>query len=99
MIHGGKMDKLMVFERCPSCNAAWSTREDFLADPGVELIGYRVSFTDLLTGLFLFQHRCETLVTVPVGEFVDLYEGPMFHVPRASLQECPGHCLRMVDLR
>jgi len=99
MIHGGRSDKLMVFERCPSCNAAWFTREEFLADPGVELIGYRVSFTDLLTGLFLFQHRCETLVTIPVGEFADLYEGPMFHMPRAAIKECSGRCLRMVDLR
>jgi hypothetical protein len=99
MLYIARTDNLMVFERCPSCETAWPTREDFLADPGVDLIGYRVSFADLLTGLFLFQHRCETLVTLHVGEFADLYEGPMFSIPRAGVMECPGYCLRMVDLR
>ncbi|MEN6335732.1 MAG: hypothetical protein ABFE01_15885, partial [Phycisphaerales bacterium] len=28
-----------------------------------------------------------------------LYDGPMFHVPRADIKNCPGRCLRMVDLR
>jgi hypothetical protein len=99
MLYDGNTDNLTTFARCPSCGAAWSARESFLADPGVRLIGYRVSFIDLIAGLFLFQHRCGATLALHASEFADLYAGPIFDSPQTGGEKCPGYCLRAEELR
>ena len=99
MSYTGQTDNPMIFEQCPSCKALWPTRVGFLADPGVRLIGYRVSFANLLAGVFLFHHRCEAMVTIHAGEFANLYDGPIFETPRTGGDKCLGYCLRVEELR
>ena len=87
------------FKQCTCCPAKWQTREDFLSDPGVELIGYQAHFDDLQTGLLLFNHSCQTTMGIEVERFQDLYPGPVFQKRVQDKPCCPGFCLRQSDLR
>jgi hypothetical protein len=80
------------------CGFVWSTREDFLSDPDVALIGYQVNFSHLLAGFFLFAHSCATSLAVRAAEFADLYDGPIFEKPLTGSDSCPGYCLRKDEL-
>lgn len=86
-----------MFRKCTGCGKVWRSRDDFLGDPMVELVGYQVHFEDLETGLFLFNHllpTCGTTLSLPVGDFTDLHDGPVFTGKLRDSEACPGHCLR-----
>lgn len=87
------------FKRCPQCGQMWKTREDFLTDRTVDLIGYQVSFDDLLLGLLLFTHDCGTTIQIPVEKFRNLYKGPVYTERKTGGPECLGYCLRRSELR
>ncbi|MCU0560664.1 MAG: hypothetical protein MUD16_10805 [Desulfobacterales bacterium] len=87
------------FKTCPLCEATWTDRERFLADPDLELIGYQVDFEDVALGLFLFNHHCcGTTLAIRAKGFRDLYEGPFFSDRKTGTEACPGHCLRCTEL-
>jgi hypothetical protein len=91
-----------IFKDCSMCGKVWRTREDFIEDPELNLIGYQVNFEQLKEGLFLFTHlleTCKTTLAVPAGEFFDLYDGPIFEENKTGTAECPGHCLHQSELR
>jgi hypothetical protein len=71
----------------------------FLGDPNLTIIGYQVSFEELVEGLFLFNHSCETTLGVKAGKFQDLYPGPIFDNRLSGKADCPEYCLRRNDLR
>jgi hypothetical protein len=88
-----------VFKSCSCCDAEWSTREAFLRDPSIVVIGYQVDFEELRLGYFLFNHeRCRTTIALRAREFLDLYDGPVFSERRTGSDECPGYCLRSDEL-
>ena len=87
-----------MFKKCSICENVWDTRDDFLGDSTLELIGYQVDFTDLRAGYFLFNHTCKTTLAIHAGEFFDLYEGPVFEDRKTGGEECPGYCLRQSEL-
>jgi len=87
------------FKNCTTCNFKWRAREEFLTDPSVELVGYQVSFDELLLGLFLFNHKCGTTLAIPVNKLRDLYNGPIYSERKTGGPECPGYCLRKSELR
>jgi hypothetical protein len=91
-------DISVQFKRCPMCGATWVSRHDFLADPDVGLVGYQVNFADLVAGIFLFNHNCGDTLSIPVGAFRDLHNGPVFSARATGTSDCPGHCLREDDL-
>lgn len=82
-----------VFTECLPCGQKWFTRGDFLEDPGIEIIGYRVNFDDLTAGTFLFRHACGARLALSVRHFNGLYEGPIFSERATGSDECPGYCL------
>lgn len=89
------------FKVCTCCGFSWNHREGFLADPTVVPIGYQVDFTQLASGLFLFNHAlptCGTTIAVEVGQFADLYAGPLYEDRRTSTPACPRHCLYVGSL-
>jgi len=88
----------IMFKTCPMCEFVWTTREVFLADRDVALIGYQVNFGDLLAGFFLFTHSCETSLAIHGAEFSELYDGPMFQQRLTGSDSCPGYCLRKDEL-
>jgi hypothetical protein len=88
-----------VMKRCPCCRYVWETRDVFLSDPRLAVVGYQVNFDDLLLGFFLFSHlTCESTIALPAGLFRDLYDGPV-HAGRATgTADCPEYCLRKAEL-
>jgi hypothetical protein len=88
----------LQFKRCPMCGTSWASRDVFLADPDVGIVGYQVNFRDLEAGYFLFNHRCGDTMAIPVLAFRDLHHGPVFIERATGTVECPGHCLREDDL-
>ena len=87
------------FKRCTSCTAVWRTRDEFLADPDVKLVGYQAHFEDLKAGFFLFNHSCRTTVAMDVEDFLDLYDGPIFRQRATGGPDCMGYCLHRDELR
>lgn len=87
-----------LFKRCTKCAVQWRTRDDFLRDPHISLVGYQVNFKILTAGYMLFNHDCKTTLALPAIVFRDLYDGPVFADNLAGGQECPGHCLYDKDL-
>jgi hypothetical protein len=82
------------FKTCPTCDRRWSTRQDFLDDPEVVLVGYQSFIQDAVLGLFLFNHTvCESTMSVHGGRFEDLQQGPIYalrtgRVPRSEGEVC-----------
>ena len=87
------------FKKCGSCGVSWSTRAAFISDPQVILVGYQPNFVLLEKGLFLFNHTCESTLSIDVATFSDLYAGPMFVEKRTGQPGCPGYCLHRTELR
>jgi hypothetical protein len=87
-----------VFKKCSLCDFVWSLRDDFLRDPNIEIIGYQVHFEELKEGFFLFNHSCKGTLTIPVVEFIDLYDGPIFKERVTGSEDCPGYCLYEEEL-
>jgi hypothetical protein len=88
------------FKICPMCGRSWRTREDFLSDLSVKLLGYQVNFEALTLGLFLFNHMtCQDTIGIEVGEFADLHAGPVYHERKTGSDECPGYCLHHCELK
>jgi hypothetical protein len=93
-----KSRKHTDFKTCSVCRRSWKTRDEFLEDPAIDLIGYQVHFKDLHKGLFLFNHSCHTSLAIPVKTFVDLFSGPFLKINKMGTGECPNYCLRENDL-
>lgn len=90
----------MSFRTC-SCGCQWSTREDFLNDPKISLVGYQVNYEHLREGFFLFNHLsngCLTTLSIPAADFLGLYAGEIFTNRLDGTHECSGHCLHQSDL-
>ena len=87
-----------VFKECPMCGSPWESRDDFLSDPCVEIIGYQACFKELTAGYFLFNHSCEGTLALLVEEFEDLYDGPVYEEQKTGTDECPQYCLRKEEL-
>ena len=88
----------LFFKRCPMCGTSWSSRDDFLQDPDVGLVGYQVNFANLVAGIFLFNHDCGDTLSIPVEAFSDMHAGPVFLDRATGTSECPGQCLREDEL-
>ena len=82
-----------VFKRCTCCDNPWLSREEFLEDSQLDIIGYQVNFANLELGYFLFNHlTCQSTIAVHAGLFSDLYDGPIFSERQTKTENCPGYC-------
>jgi len=88
-----------IYKKCSLCEFKWHSREDFLRDPQINIIGYQVHFKELTSGLLLFNHSCRGTLAIQVRDFKDLYDGPIFEARATGGEECPGYCLRQDELR
>jgi len=86
------------FKQCSTCGFKWATRDQFLEDPDVELVGYQVNFVELLAGFFLFNHSCKTTLAIPVEPFEGFYDGPVFSKRATGTEQCPEYCLHEENL-
>ena len=93
--------KANPFKICTTCSQRWKTREDFLADPELKLVGYQVAFEDIEGGLFFFNHQhenCGTTLAIPVKEFTALSPLPVVGRRKIKQECCPGLCVRKGNL-
>ncbi len=82
-----------LFKTCPKCHENWYSRDAFLRDPTIDLIGYQANFSVLELGLILFNHGCGTTLAVHAQEFTDLHDGPVF-AENLNASEDPCYCTR-----
>lgn len=86
------------FKACKICGTVWHSRDDFLNDPNISIVGYQAHFDVLSEGFFLFNHHCRGTLSVRVKELSDLYDGPVFKERKTGLEDCPGYCLYKEEL-
>ena len=95
----GSHTSFAEFKRCPSCSRSWKSRQDFLVDYELQLIGYQANFIDISQGLFLFNHlSCKTTLSLKTGLFADLYKGNIYAESKFYTDYCLGYCLKLNDL-
>lgn len=85
-----------MFKQCAMCRQEWISRENFLRDPDITLIGYQADFKNPDNGLYLFNHvkqGCATTLSFHVHEFADLFTGEYFTEDKFQTHSCPGYCL------
>lgn len=91
---------MKLFKKCTCCGYNWLSREEFLKDVNIELVGYQVHFEELELGYFLFNHMaCRSTIGIHAAYFRDLYDGPVFSTVLTETKACPGYCLQKEDLR
>jgi len=90
---------MRAFKSCTCCHTEWDSREDFLTDPQIDLVGYQVNFGKPRLGYFLFNHLiCKSTLALKAGLFVELYDGPVFGERRTGSDTCRGFCLHPSEL-
>ncbi len=95
-----KINDKDIFKKCPLCSHIWVSREAFLSDSKISVIGYQVHFEELEAGLFYFNHdECGTTLALKAIVFKDLYDGPIFEERLTGSETCPGYCLKKSELR
>ncbi len=87
------------FKQCSYCNIVWSTRDEFLSDSAIRLIGYQPHYKNMEEGLFLFNHLdCNSTLSIISQKFRDLYTGPLYTSSKLddeqlNYDDCPDFCL------
>ena len=87
------------FKKCTCCGKSWKTRDQFVEDDSLDLIGYEANLDALDVGLFLFDHSCGTTLALRADQFKDLYNGPLYTERKTGSAECLGYCLHKSELR
>ncbi len=91
------------FKICPKCAYTWKSRDDFLGDSSVCLVGFQGNFKENEPGHYLFNHilvgnHCDTTLAVEVEAFLSLYKGNMFTEIKFGSPTCEEHCGNVADL-
>jgi len=94
---------MSVFKICPKCKHAWETREDFLGDSSIAVIGFLADNEEVEKGAYLFNHlppgnECNSTLGVYVSNFLDLYDGPFYEELKTGSKECSGYCAKVEEL-
>ena len=105
-LHGRDFGNLMNtslesdhFKRCSYCNKVWYTRDEFLSDSEIQLVGYQPHYKNMEEGLFLFNHLiCTSTLSIVSQKFSDLYTGPFYtsnklNDDQLNYDDCPDFCL------
>ena len=93
------MEENKIFKVCPTCGFVWQSRNQFMTDKNISMMGYQVNFKDLAAGLFLFNHICRETFAMDVNTFKDLYKGFIFEGKATGSDVCPGFCLHKKELK
>ncbi|MEE9554736.1 MAG: hypothetical protein V3W18_10605 [candidate division Zixibacteria bacterium] len=91
-----KKDIQVSFKTCTGCGFVWNSRNEFILNDNISLVGYQPNFIDIEAGLLLFNHnikKCGTTFALRVGIFTDLYIGPVFDKAKIGTMECEEKCL------
>lgn len=96
-------DPEAFFKVCTKCKTVWKSREDFIKDPQVKIIGFMANNESVEDGVYLFNHllpdnACNTTMGLFVADFLDLYEGQIYSELEMGSKNCSGHCRKIDDL-
>jgi hypothetical protein len=86
-----------AFLGCSCCDRVWPTRDAFLDDPLLDVVGYQADFLRLGAGYFLITHLargCGSTLALEVERFADLYLGPRYGPDLRGTAACTGLCGR-----
>lgn len=89
------------YKKCV-CGKAWKTRDSFLKDKKVKIVGYQPDFINRRYNHFLFQHKikdCGEFIGIRASDFSDLREKGCPKDVCMGQEGCPGYCLDTFDLR
>jgi hypothetical protein len=89
------------YRKC-DCGKTWKTRDAFLRDKAVKIIGYQPDFINHKYNHFLFQHKikgCGVFFAVRASDFSDLREKACPNELCFGHDECPQYCTDTFDLR
>ena len=89
------------YRKC-DCGKTWKTRDTFLRDKTVKIIGYQPDFINHKYNHFLFQHKtkdCGILFAVRASDFSDLREKECPNELCFGHDDCPQYCTDTFDLR
>ena len=89
----------IYFKKCSNCGFKWKSRDSFLTDSNLDIIGYQANFKALTTGLLYFNHSCQGTLAIQAYLFGDLYDGPIFKERATGGEACPGYFLHREELR
>jgi hypothetical protein len=94
------MPERAVFKSCGACRTAWSSWEDFSADPRLHLLGLQAIAGVPDASLLVFEHSCGSSVSVLARRLRYLLpEHPAAGFPSLrGTDQCAGHCLQLGDL-
>jgi hypothetical protein len=89
-----------TFKDCTKCKHAWTTRDEFLHDDEIVLIGFLANNDEFEKGAYLFNHvpagnTCNTSFGLYVSSFLDMYEGKIYDDLKMGTEDCSGHCAKI----
>jgi hypothetical protein len=92
----------LPFRTCGMCRKPWATRQDFITDPSLRLLGLQAVPDYPDANLLVYEHDCGTSVSVLASRLRDLVaaeEPGEAELPllRGS-EECGGFCNRLESL-
>ncbi len=61
-----------MFKKCPMCDNIWSSKEEFLGDKNITLVGYQKYMGSYGGGYLLFKHKtkfCGTTIAIKASSF------------------------------
>ena len=86
----------MTFKICTKCGHRWESRDRFLEDDSVRLVGYQIDCSRQGPGFFLFNHladHCGTTLALDVNLLENLYDGPVMEDTEEEDVEMAVACL------
>ena len=89
------------FKKC-DCGRSWKTRESFLKDGKVKIVGYQPDLINHKYNHFVFFHRtkdCGQFFGIRASDFSDLRDGRCPKDLCMGQEDCPGYCTDTLDLR
>jgi len=96
-------DNPEIFKICSKCKTEWKSRDDFLNDPNIVMLGLMANNDDYKNGAYLFTHKlpddsCNTSIGLFVYNFQDMYKGEIYDTLKMGTDECSGHCVKINEL-
>jgi len=89
------------YRKC-NCGKTWKTRDEFLRDKAVKIIGYQPDFINHKYNHFLFHHKtkgCGLFFAVRASDFSDLREKECPNDLCFGHDDCPRYCTDTFELR
>ena len=92
-----------MFKLCNKCKTEWKSRDYFLNDPNIVMIGFMANNDNYKRGAYLFNHilpdgSCNTTLGVFVYNFLDMYGGKGHDKLKMGMDECSGLCVNIYEL-